>query len=178
MEKQNKEFLLKLARKAIEDKNFTITNKNLHEELKQLRGVFVTLTTEGELRGCIGNIIPTQPLDEGVVSLARAAAYEDPRFPPIEKEELKEIHIEVSLLSLPEKIIFSDENELVKRIKDKGVTIQKGQHFATFLPQVWEQLPKAEDFLGHLCIKAGLHPEDWKKGNLDIQTYVVEKFEE
>jgi uncharacterized protein len=148
--------------------------------LEEKRGVFVTLHKKGRLRGCIGNIEPDKTVLKGVQENALHAAFDDSRFAPLTREEFKDIDIEVSLLSRPEKIQYSDPGDLLARITPfrDGVIVEKGGHRATFLPQVWEQLPDPESFLTQLCLKARLDGHDWQGGNLDIFTYQVESFEE
>lgn len=158
--------LLILARKAIESK---LNNRrleveaNIKREYKSKKACFVTLMKEGELRGCIGSLEPRQELWKDVVENAKNAAFSDYRFFPMTKEEFKEIKIEISILSLPRRLKYKDSEELKEKIKGKGVVIKKNWHTATYLPQVWEQLPDAEKFLSSLCIKAGLNPFAWKE---------------
>jgi uncharacterized protein len=185
MEKEHKDLLLKLARKTIEKKSSqdVMTFQEIDRlpgELKERRGCFVTLTKKNELRGCIGYILPISPVYQAVTENAYNAAYSDPRFIPVERSEIKDLHIEISILSLPEKINYGDEEELLKKItphKD-GLVVRKGHHSATFLPQVWEQLPDKKDFLNHLCLKAGLKPNEWSTAALEVEIYHVEAFEE
>ncbi len=144
------------------------------------RGTFVTLTIGGELRGCIGNIFPTDPLVEGVRRNAAHAAFQDPRFKPLTEDELDQVSIEVSILSDPQPVPYATAQDLIQRLHPHldGVIIRQGYASATFLPQVWAQVPKAEDFLGHLCLKAGLPRDAWKRSKLDVATYQVQRFDE
>ncbi len=148
--------------------------------LKEKRGVFVTLQKNGALRGCIGTLEPDKTLLEGVQENACHAAFDDTRFSPVTREELEDIQIEISLLSVPEKLHYSDAQDLLTRIVpfQDGVIVQKGYHRATFLPQVWEQLPDPEAFLTHLCLKAGLDAHAWQTGDLTLSTYQVQSFTE
>ena len=143
-------------------------------------GTFVTLKKAGHLRGCIGSLISTSSLVENVRRNALNAAFQDPRFPPLEKEELDQIRIEVSVLSPPEKLPYSDPENLLDLLRPgtDGVILRKGAASATFLPQVWQQLSRREDFLSHLCLKAGLAARAWREGDLEIETYQVQYFEE
>lgn len=175
--------LLRIARETIRTRLFggkVDMPHDLPQSLKEKKGTFVTLTIEGRLRGCIGHILPTEPLVEGVVENAINAAFRDPRFPPLSKEEFERIRIEVSVLTTPKKLAYKDYKDLLKALRPNmdGVIIRKGINQATFLPQVWEQLPSKEEFLTHLCIKAGLSPEEWKKGTLEVETYQVQAFHE
>ncbi|HET98038.1 MAG TPA: AmmeMemoRadiSam system protein A [Desulfurivibrio alkaliphilus] len=148
--------------------------------LGQRRGVFVTLKRNGQLRGCIGSLSPRQPLLDGVRQNALNAAFHDPRFPPLDAAELAELRIEVSVLTPLSPLDYTDGSELPSRLRAgrDGVLLEKGGCSATFLPQVWEQLPDPVDFLGHLCLKAGLPADAWRHERLRVQTYQVQSFGE
>lgn len=141
--------------------------------------VFVTLTRGGELRGCIGSLEARRSLGEDVEENARLAAFADPRFPPLSRAELADTQIEVSVLSPAEPIDFCDEADALRRLRPgvDGVILEYGRHRATFLPQVWRQLPDPRDFLAHLKRKAGL-PADFWHPELRLYRYTVEKYEE
>lgn len=143
-------------------------------------GTFVTLKSNNQLRGCIGSLSATVPIVSGVRENALNAALHDPRFSPLKKRELESVHIEVSVLSDPVPMSYSDADELLAKLKPglDGVIIRKGYASATFLPQVWEQLPDPEPFLSHLCMKAGLPADQWRKGDLAVLVYRVQYFEE
>lgn len=143
-------------------------------------GTFVTLKIHGRLRGCIGNLTATESVSEGVRRNAINAAFSDPRFTPLSVEELGQTEIEVSILTEPRPLEYRDGEELINklRVNVDGVIIRKGYASATFLPQVWEQLPRPEDFLAHLCMKAGLPADAWKDPELEVSTYQVQYFEE
>jgi uncharacterized protein len=179
MNKNEKEHLLNLARKAIVNPSLK-NDTPISDALKEKRGVFVTLTKKGELRGCIGYIIPIKECYKAVIECAQNAAYQDPRFPPVSKDEINSLHIEISILTIPKKLEYKNAKDLLNKLKPNkdGVIIKKGYAHATFLPQVWEQLPDKKEFLGHLCMKAGLSYDEWNKVNLDVEIYNVEKFEE
>lgn len=181
------EVLLELARKSIADRlgvEFETQpepDSRTKDPLFQSRlGTFVTLKIDGQLRGCIGNLVPEKPLAQGVKDNAVNAAFNDPRFAPLSKEEFSRIQIEVSLLTEPKSLEYRDAQELLDKIRPNvdGLIIRKGPYSATFLPQVWEQLPEKKDFLQNLCMKAGLPSDEWKKGDLQIFTYQVRYFEE
>ena len=140
---------------------------------------FVTLKVEGELRGCVGSLVPRRPLGEDVRANAQAAAFDDPRFPPLDRAEFDALEVEVSVLSVAAPIVVASEGELHAQLRPgiDGVTLQWGVRRATFLPQVWESLPDAREFLGHLKRKAGL-PLDFWSDELAISRYTVEKFTE
>jgi len=163
--------------------NNDISSKSLEfvtSKLKEKRGCFVTLHKKGELRGCIGTIEPFKPLVECIEENAFNAAFQDPRFSPLSKNELEEIDIEVSVLTVPKKLEFSGGEDLKQKLipKKHGVILSYGFHRATFLPQVWEQLPACDDFLGHLCLKAGLERNAWKNMNISVEVYEAEYFSE
>jgi AmmeMemoRadiSam system protein A len=122
--------------------------------LKEDRGCFVTLHKYGQLRGCIGTIEPVCLLAECVEENARNAAFKDPRFPRLSAEELPDIDIEISVLSVPERLDFKDGNDLKRQLRPNvnGVILSHGMRRSTFLPQVWEQLPDKELFLEQLCL--------------------------
>ena len=148
--------------------------------LTEPRGCFVTLTKKGELRGCIGSILPEEPLYKAVVTRARSAAIEDRRFSPVKPDELAQIKIEVSVLSLPKQLYYESPEELLKQLRPgvDGVVLRAGPYQATFLPQVWEQIPEKEKFLEHLCVKAGLIKSAWQHPQAMIMVYQVKAFEE
>jgi uncharacterized protein len=185
---EEKQFLLQLARKAIEhylDSGSVLTiedikdKSKLPESLTEEKGCFVTLTVHSALRGCIGHLLPVQSLYQDVIDNALHAAFEDPRFPAMVKKELEDVTIEISVLDVPKKLDYKDENDLIEKLtKTKpGVIIKKGVQQATYLPQVWEDLADSEEFLSSLCMKAGLSPNEWKTG-VDIEIYGVDKFTE
>ncbi len=178
-----RDFLLKLAREAICDAvagRPLPAPKEVPDDLKQERACFVTLREEGALRGCIGCIFPEGPLYQTVIDMARSAALRDARFPPVAVEEVARLHIEISVLSLPEPLAFRSAEKLLAQLRPgvDGVVLKLGSRRSTFLPQVWEQLPERREFLGRLCVKAGLRPTDWQDPDVKIETYRVEAFEE
>lgn len=140
---------------------------------------FVTLTQAGRLRGCIGSLEAHRSLAEDVAANARAAAFRDPRFPPLGSAELPSTRVEVSLLSPPSAIVFHDEADACARLRPgiDGVILEYGNHRATFLPQVWEDLPSPADFLAHLKRKAGL-PADFWSPDIRLHRYEVRKWKE
>nr|WP_320192508.1 AmmeMemoRadiSam system protein B [uncultured Desulfobacter sp.] len=144
------------------------------------RATFVTLTLDGHLRGCIGSLQATEPVTDNIRHNALNAAFHDPRFPGLTQEEFKNLNIEVSILTPSSPLDYRDADDLLTKLMPfrDGVIIRKGMKSATFLPQVWKQLPKPEAFLGYLCQKAGLDPDEWQTGHLDVFTYQVQYFEE
>ncbi|MEE9496447.1 MAG: AmmeMemoRadiSam system protein A [Desulfobacterales bacterium] len=143
-------------------------------------GTFVTLKIDERLRGCIGNLTADTPLTSGVRRNAINAAFHDPRFAPLRTSELDRVEIEISILSEPQPLKYRDADDLIKKLRPHidGVIIRKDQASATFLPQVWEQLPRPQDFLAHLCMKAGLAADSWQNPELEVSTYQVQYFEE
>ncbi len=179
------EYLLGVARKTIEQRLFDKSKPkgsetDLSEKFDEHRGTFVTLTKGGNLRGCIGHIIPQESLIQGIMVNAVNAAFRDPRFRPLAGDEWSEVKIEISILTEPKPLSYTDADDLLKKLRPgiDGVILKKGFHQATFLPQVWEQLASKEEFLTHLSLKAGLEGEEWKEGDLEILTYQVQAFEE
>ena len=181
---RDKKALLRLARSAIEAKLVKDVKVERPEEpsliLKENRGCFVTLHKYGQLRGCIGTIEPICPLAECVEKNAQNAAFRDPRFPCLGAEELPEIDIEVSILSVPERLRFRDGDDLKRQLRPNvhGVILSRGMHRSTFLPQVWEQLPDKEQFLEHLCLKGGMPANAWKDPATSVEVYQAEVFGE
>ena len=138
---------------------------------------FVTLRLEGELRGCIGSVQARRPLAHDVVHNARAAAFRDPRFPPVRAAEVLRLHVEVSVLSPREPLEAYSEAEALEQLRPgvDGVYFEFHDLAATFLPQVWESLPSPVEFLGELRRKAGLPPRFWHP-DVRLSRYTVEKF--
>ncbi|MFZ7126335.1 MAG: AmmeMemoRadiSam system protein A [Desulfobacterales bacterium] len=178
--------LIRIARKAISER---FAQRGGCEELPEplperlttaCCGTFVTLSLDDRLRGCIGTLIDTEPLAVSIRKNAINAAFGDPRFPPLTLPEFERIRIEVSLLSPPEALKYSDADDLLGRLSPgaHGVILRKGAARATFLPQVWKQLPQPEEFLSHLCLKAGLPADTWRREAVEIETYLVRYFEE
>ena len=140
---------------------------------------FVTLHKHGSLRGCIGSLQAHRPLGEDVAANALSAAFHDPRFPPLARDELGETDIEVSVLSTPEPVFPPDEAALMAQLRPgvDGVILEYGAHRSTFLPQVWEQLPSPELFLAHLKQKGGL-PVDFWHPDMRVSRYTVQSYAE
>ena len=182
---QEKILLLKLARQSIMLRlNIPIQDRILDAQipksLTEPGAVFVTLTESEELRGCIGSLEAYRPLCLDVREDAIAAAFYDTRFSQVSSVELPEIRIEISVLGKQEKITYTNTADLHTQLKSNkpGVVISKAGFHATFLPQVWEELPQVEYFLTELCRKAGLPGSSWQNGDLEVSTYPVIKFSE
>ena len=151
-----------------------------HPDWLEAKGAaFVTLTQEGELRGCIGTLEAHRSLAADVEDNACLAAFRDPRFVPLTREELAKTRVEVSILSAAEPMQFSGEADALLQLRPgvDGVILEYGRHRATFLPQVWEQLPEPRQFLAQLKRKAGLAADFWADG-VRLARYTVEKYKE
>lgn len=145
--------------------------------LSAKRASFVTLHTEGNLRGCIGTLEPRRSLVEDVSYNAYAAAFQDIRFPPLQADELSALSLQVSILSVPAPLDIDSEVALLARLKPgvDGLILQEGALRSTFLPSVWESLPEPERFLSHLKLKAGLAAHHWS-GTIRFWRYTTESF--
>ncbi len=176
--------LVKTARKAIETylrDGKVLTKPAMPRKLLEHRGVFVTITKQGELRGCIGHPIPTMPLIDALIDSAISAATRDPRFPELEFNELSEVEIEVSVLTKPEALKVKhpkDYSSLIMIGRD-GLIIECGGNAGLLLPQVpvewnWD----AEEFLSNACLKAGLTPDSWLDKRVRVQSFSAQVFSE
>ena len=147
---------------------------------REKRGTFVTLKIKGQLRGCMGCLTPSETILEGIQRNALNAAFNDPRFPKLIPAELAQADIDISILTTPLNLAYAGGEQLRRKLRPgiDGVIISKGMARATFLPQVWDQLPNPEDFLAHLCRKAGLSPDEWQHGQLEVSIYQVQYFNE
>ena len=181
---EERRILLTAARSSIERE---LTGKPvqahpdpLPSRLLEDRGCFVTLHKKGSLRGCIGTIEPTRPLIEGVEENACNSAFRDYRFPSLKKKELPDVDIEVSVLTVPEELRFTDGEDLKRQLGPgiHGVILSRNRQRATFLPQVWDQLPDPDDFLEHLCLKAGMDGNCWRRSGITVEVYSAEYFSE
>jgi hypothetical protein len=172
--------LLTIARSAIGTQlGFSSPAQANHIALARPGATFVTLKSSGELRGCIGSLKPLRPLAVDVRANALAAAFRDPRFPPLAAVEFEATSIEVSLLSGDERLAVRDEEDLVARLRPgvDGLIFECGHHRATFLPQVWEVIAEPRDFLAALKRKAGL-PKDFWSPHVNVARYGVTKWAE
>jgi len=178
--------LVRLARMSIEryfENGRLVLEKTLQKSFLEKCGVFVTIETypEKNLRGCIGYPDAVLPLWDAVQQAAVAAAFEDPRFPKLDPEELEKIVFEVSVLSKPEPIIVKDKKEYCKKIKigEDGLIIQCGYQSGLLLPQVaTEQRWNEEEFLDNLCLKAGLMPDSLQDKKTKIWKFQAQIFSE
>jgi uncharacterized protein len=182
---EEKQLLLKLARASIEagvkhQPPPALDASTMTDALLEQGASFVTLTKGGALRGCIGALEAYQSLAEDVREHARAAALEDYRFPNVVEGELKEIEIEVSRLTAPVPLEYSDPQNLLAKLHPSvdGVILRDGFRRATFLPQVWDKISDKAEFLANLCYKMGAAPDTWLKKHLEVLVYQVEEFHE
>lgn len=172
--------LLVLARNAIAGRfGLSTTPVDDRPELHAKGATFVTLTQLGQLRGCIGSLEAWRTLRQDVQENALAAAFRDPRFEPLGADELPDTRVEVSLLTPPVPMSFTDEADALAQLcpGTDGVIFSAAGRRSTFLPQVWEQLPSTALFMAHLKQKAGL-PADYWSPDVRLERYTVEKWKE
>jgi len=174
--------LLQLAARSIREG--LATGRPYHPLLDQYpatlreRGAsFVTLERGGQLRGCIGMLEAVRPLAEDVAENAYAAAFRDPRFPPLREEEYRDLDLHLSILGPATELQFASEAELLGQMVPfvDGMTLQEGHYRGTFLPSVWDSLPRPEAFLSHLKQKAGLPGHYWSD-TLRVWRYHTQSF--
>ena len=148
-------------------------------ELHKNAATFITLTQNGQLRGCIGSLQAYRPLVDDIRENACNAAFRDPRFKPLSADELPITRVEVSLLTPAEAMQFSSEADALGQLRPNidGIIFTAGSHRSTFLPQVWEQLPDPVDFMAHLKLKAGLPATYWDS-DVKLERYTVKKWKE
>lgn len=182
LSRQDRILLLDMARASIrsglsERRAMTINPADYSETLQPLRATFITLKLDGQLRGCIGSLSAYQPLVQDVAAHAYAAAFNDPRFPPLSAAELPHLEVHISILSPPTPLWFTSEEDLLAQLRpgQDGLILQFQHHRATFLPAVWESLPDPQSFLAHLKQKAGLSPNFWSP-ELRVDRYITESF--
>ena len=159
------DFILNLCRESIKTRKIKSSEIEYPQVLSEFGAVFVTLEKNGNLRGCIGSIIPQRPLIDDIIINAQNAAYSDPRFNPVDKSEIKDLSIAVSLLSVPKPMKFKDEQDLLNQIRQNidGIIIRDGNYQAVYLPSVWEQIPDKKMFLNSLKVKAGRSADHFSK---------------
>ena len=179
-EAQTGQILLPIARAAIARE---LGHEHVAAEdaqwLREHGACFVTLKQGVRLRGCIGTLKAHRPLLEDVKANARAAAFRDPRFPPLARGELESTLVEISLLSMLAPLACDDEQHALAQLRPgiDGVVFQYSHHQRTFLPQVWEDIPNAVEFLATLKQKAGLPPDFWDP-EVKLERYTVSKWKE
>jgi AmmeMemoRadiSam system protein A len=176
--------LLALARQSIglgleQMRWVAMPSMDLPAPLTEARGSFVTLRIHKQLRGCCGNLLANRPVSEDVWRNAWASAFVDPRFSPLELEEWSGADLHISILSPLESIAVSSEAELLETLRPNidGLVLERDRARATFLPEVWEQLPDPFDFVRHLKQKAGWPGNSWSP-HIKVQRYTTESFGE
>jgi uncharacterized protein len=180
---QERKILLELAHESIayglkNNQHMPIDVVDYPKHLQEERTCFVTLHLQGQLKGCIGSLEAHQSLVQDVIHNAYTAAFQDPRFYPLTAEEFPEIKIHISVLSKPELISFTSEEDLLGKIRPKidGLILSEGLNKGTFLPAVWQELPDKALFLKHLKLKAGLSENYWSD-TLKVERYTAESIE-
>ena len=182
---EEKRFLLDLAKRTVHEvvangKLPEVDEKTVPKKFTDKKGCFVTLTKKGQLRGCIGHIMPQAPLYKAIMDNARGAAVQDFRFAKVEPAELSEMEFEVSILTEPKPLEFNSPEDLLGKLRPHvdGVVLKISGRSSTFLPQVWAQLPDKEEFLNRLAMKGGSALSDWRKPGASVFVYQVEAFKE
>jgi AmmeMemoRadiSam system protein A len=174
--------LLGLARRAVEaqvrDKRDVDVPADLmarYPRLSAVRGAFVTLKEHGDLRGCIGTLYAKRPLAQDVVENAVNAAVHDTRFSPVTPGELKEIELTISVLESPRPVDPTSSDAVVSMLRSRkpGLILDFHGRRSTFLPEVWDEIPEAAQFLGHLCQKQGSASDCWRDPATKFETYGV-----
>lgn len=185
LSEEERQTLLHIARESLErgvkgEKLTPLDLKSMQPLLRAQGASFVTLTIRGNLRGCIGALEPYQPLALDVREHAIAAALDDPRFPPVTPSELDKVEVEVSYLTVPERLEYKDADDLLAKLRPHvdGVILRDGFRRATFLPQVWDKIPDKAGFLDNLCYKMGAAQDLWRHRHLEVLIYQVEEFHE
>ena len=172
--------LLPLARTAIANQlGMSWQENETPQWLQQYGACFITLTRDTKLRGCVGTLRAHRALAEDVKANAVAAAFRDPRFPPVAAGEFPVVALEISVLSAVEPMRFDDEADALRQLRRgiDGLVFEYGYHTSTFLPQVWEDFKEPTEFVAHLKYKAGLPPDFWDK-DVRLSRYTVFKWRE
>ena len=182
MDQHNRELLLETARDSIDygvghGKPLTVDPSAYDAIMQRFGATFVTLRIIGDLRGCMGTSMPIRALVADVADNAFAAAFRDPRFPPLSRAEVDDLSIQISVLSGLEPIHFRSEEDLLSQLRPgvDGLFLQEGLHRGTFLPAVWDTLPDKRVFLRELKQKAKLDPDYWSD-SLSVSRYTTESF--
>ncbi|MEA3278071.1 MAG: AmmeMemoRadiSam system protein A [Pseudomonadota bacterium] len=184
LEESERRTLLDLARRSIEHglthgRALLVDPSHYAAKLRESAAAFVTLEEAGQLRGCIGHLEAVQPLVADVAENAFAAAFRDPRFPPLQRPELASLCIKISVLTPAHPMVFGSEADLLGQVTPgrDGLILKEASARGTFLPSVWDTLPEPREFLRHLKMKAGLSPDYWSD-TLEIWRYGSESFSE
>ena len=182
-DRQQRDSLLQLARRSIahgldHGRPLAVNPDDWPEALRQPGACFVTLHQQGQLRGCIGSLEAVRPLVVDVAENAYAAAFRDPRFPPLAASELDTLALSISVLSPATPMRFSSEQDLLSQLRPgiDGLILEQDHYRGTFLPLVWEQLPTPQAFLRQLKRKAGLPADHWSE-RIRVSRYTSESFD-
>ncbi len=177
----NRQSMLQVARDAIMqtligNKDIKINLKLFPPQLLEMKGTFVTLSIDGKLRGCIGSLSPQRPLILDVIHNAQAAAFQDPRFAALTLNEFQNVEIHISILTAARNMQVSSKEELLTQLRpgSDGIILKEEGKSATYLPSVWEKIPKAQDFIYELRRKAGLDPEGWDESTQIFRYETIE----
>ena len=180
--KTEQETLLALAAESVRyglehGHSMPVDSSRYPEPLQQQGASFVTLTIDQQLRGCIGTLEPFRPLVEDVAKNAYAAAFRDPRFPPLSPGEYDQLAYHISILNPAEPMQFESEADLVRQLRPgiDGLILSDHGRRGTFLPSVWKSLPNPAEFLQHLKVKAGF-PANYWSDTLKVERYTVQEF--
>ncbi|MEE9344575.1 MAG: AmmeMemoRadiSam system protein A [Methylococcales bacterium] len=180
--RQDQQTLLEIARQSIlhglsTGRSLPVKATDFSDQLSEKRASFVTLKKNAQLRGCIGTLEAVRPVVVCVTENAFSAAFRDSRFDPVTVDEMDDLSIHLSILTTPQPIEFTSEQDLLEKIRPNidGLILVKGSHRGTFLPAVWESLPDPRDFLDHLKLKAGLSKNNWSD-QINILRYQTESF--
>ena len=183
--REERKQLLQLARETVREASVSgqrpkVNAAVFRAKLSEIKGCFVTLTEAGQLRGCLGNIFPHESLFQAVVDNAFSAALQDYRFGPVQPEEVERLAIEISVLTTPQPLEFKSPEDLLTKLQphQDGVVLNLSGHSATYLPQVWQQLPDKVRFLESLSQKAGCPASAWRETGASVLIYHVEAFQE
>jgi len=185
LDAEERRCLLKLARQSIEAaargaRLPEVDLDSLPPSLREPKACFVTLHKHGDLRGCTGVLVARSPLAQEVIHTAAQTALNDPRFLPVTPDEVPQLDIEISVLTPPQRLDVPSPEALPRLVRPgiDGVTLIRGSHRATFLPQVWERIPDPVVFLDMLCEKMGLPARSWLVTPMEVEVYQVEEFSE
>lgn len=182
LNQQEQQQLIDLAKESIKyglehGQRLSVDINDFSSALTPVRATFVTLKINNQLRGCIGTLTAHSPLVIDIADNAYSAAFKDPRFPPLSKDEFPSLQYHISILSEPEPMVIQSEDDLLSQLKPgiDGIVLHEGSRRSTFLPSVWESLPEPRSFIEHLKLKAGLAKDYWSE-TIHFERYTVEEF--
>lgn len=182
LNKENQKLLVQVARDSIEyglehGQKMSVDINDFPPELSPVRATFVTLKINNQLRGCIGTLTAHSPLVIDIADNAFSAAFKDPRFPPVTRDEFDSLQYHISILAEPEPMTIKNEKDLLKQLRPgvDGIVLHEGTRRSTFLPSVWDSLKEPDSFIQNLKVKAGLPKNYWSK-SIHFERYTVEEF--